>query len=115
MSYPHTGLANPNVTSVQAITYWSSQGAYPTNYGLPFTVVNYDNNFNGSPQNSHFRAINIAVDLTGAASARMVTYLDYWGATRTYVANYSGIHPVLGTALVSVGGSIDEASLQVGN
>lgn len=110
-----TPLANPNVVSTQAVTYWSAPGDYPANYNVQFTIQNLDAVSGTNAAASHFRAMNIAVDSTGTTADRTVVYLDYWNQTRSYVANYSGIHPLLGHAIVSLGSAIVADAFQVGN
>lgn len=110
----------PLLQSIESATCWSPVGGFPDLFGMPFMVNNGDNASFATtgvvvPQQSYFRFLNIAVDLIGSTAAdRTVTYLDYWGLTQTYCANFNGYHNLKGQQVLSVGDAIDPDALQMG-
>lgn len=99
----------PEASSDRPIMFWSTLvGSITDNF--QFTLNN--NIFFPQPQNptigfspSICRGMNITVDLT-VEGGNLVTYMTEANYPCTYVVNYSGIHPIIHTGIISIGNGI---------
>lgn len=110
-----SSLPIPDPTSDRPILFWStlvdtklSNFEFELNQNITFPTPN---NPKKPFSATTCRAINVAVDLT-IANGNNIVYMSMSGIPCTYIANYSGIHPIIHLGIISVGDGI--LSLQSG-